>query len=126
MFGRVRARADSTQSDRADGFALFGGVERRALSRTFREADLTAPFGAATLDLRDVGRSPDDDPVRVDATALFGAVEIVAPREWNVRLEALPIFGAAGDSRMRTERSHETVDLVVDGFVASGAVEVED
>ena len=125
-FGRGRSRADGTESDRLSGFALFGAVERRALSKTFREADLTALFGGATLDLRDVARQPGDEPARVNATALFGAVEIIAPREWNVRMDVLPILGAAEDSRLRAERTHEEVDLVVDGFVAFGAVELKD
>lgn len=124
--GRVRPRAAGTESDRLSGFALFGGLERRALSTRFREADLTALFGGATLDLRDVERAPGDDPIRVSATALFGAVEVVAPREWNVRMDVLPILGAAEDSRMRAERTHDEVDLIVDGFVAFGGIEVKD
>ena len=124
--GRVRPRAAGTESDYLSGFALFGGVERRALSKAFREADLTAVFGGATLDLRDVERAPGDEPIRVGATALFGAVELVTPREWNVRMDVLPVLGAAEDSRMRAERTHDDIDLVVDGFVAFGAVEVKD
>jgi hypothetical protein len=128
--GRVRPRPAGTESDRVSGFALFGGVERRALSKRFREADLTALFGGTTLDLRDVEREPGEDPVRVSAMAMFGAVEVIAPREWNVQLDVLPIFGAAEDSRLRAERDREresdAVDLVVDGFVAFGGVEVKD
>jgi hypothetical protein len=45
-------------------------------------------------------------------------------------MDVLPIFGAAEDSRLRAERDREresdTVDLVVDGFVAFGGVEVKD
>lgn len=130
VLGRVRPRPTGTESDRLSGFALFGGVERRALSTAFREADLTALFGGATLDLRDVAREPGTEPIRVSATALFGGVEIIAPREWKVKLDVLAIFGAAEDSRLRAERDREresdTVDLVVDGFVAFGGLEVKD
>ena len=128
--GRIRPRPTGTESDTVSGFALFGGVERRALSTRFREADLTALFGGATLDLRDVERDVGDDPIRVSATAMFGAVEVIAPREWNVKMDVLPIFGAAEDSRLRAERDREresgAVDLVVDGFVAFGGIEVKD
>lgn len=127
--GQVRPRPRGTEADYVDGFALFGGVDRRATSPTFRRADLTALFGAATLDLRDVERPVfDEEPVRVNATALFGGVEVVAPRDWNVRLDVVPVFGAAEDERLRTERDvgGGRVDLVVEGFVAFGGVSVKD
>lgn len=142
--GQVRRRPRGTDADYLDGFALFGGVDRRATSATFRKADLTALFGAATLDLRDVARptggvdlrdvgasayAVDTDPIHVNATAMFGGIEIIAPRDWNVRIDALPVFGATEDERLRTERDrpdHETVDLVVDGFVAFGGISVKD
>jgi hypothetical protein len=125
--GQVRPRAAGTESDYLNAFALFGGVERRATSPRFRGADLTALFGGTTLDLRDVERASGDEPVRVNATVLFGGAEVVAPREWNVRLDALPILGGVEDSRLRTEGDgHEGVDLVVSGFVAFGGIEVTD
>ena len=128
--GQVRPRPAGTESAYLNALALFGGVERRATSPTFREADLTAVFGGTTLDLRDVEREPGSPPVRVNATVLFGAAEVVAPREWNVRLDALPVLGGVEDSRLRAARDeqkgHEEVDLVVSGFVAFGAIELKD
>lgn len=125
--GRLRPRAAATEGDYLNSFALFGAVERRATSSTFRAADLTAVFGGTTLDLRDVERSPGSEPVRVNATVLFGGAEIVAPREWNVRVDALPILGGVEDSRLRDAgEGHEGVDLVVTGFVAFGGIEVKD
>ena len=126
--GQVRPRAAGAEGDYLNSFALFGGVERRAPSPTFRRADLTALFGGTTLDLRDVEREPGSEPVRVNATVLFGAAEIVAPREWNVRMDALPILGGVEDSRIRADRDgrHEAIDLVVNGFVAFGGIELKD
>jgi hypothetical protein len=63
----------------------------------------------------------------VNATVLFGGAEVVAPREWNVRLDALPILAGVEDSRLRTDgETHAEVDLVVSGFVALGGIEVKD
>ena len=125
--GQVRPRPAGTGSDYLNEFALFGGVERRATSPAFRKADLVALFGATTLDLREVERTPGSEPIRVNTTVLFGGAEVVAPREWNVRLDALPIFGAVEDSRLRADGTkHDDVDLVVSGFVAFGGIEVKD
>lgn len=124
MRGLYRSRVGSSDDSYSSMFALFGGVERRNVSSRFAGADLTALFGGAELDLRDaeVGQLP----ARVNATALFGSVEIIVPREWNVRMDVLPIFGGASDDRPRREEQHDSVDLEVTGFAAFGGVTVTD
>ncbi|MFB6105436.1 MAG: hypothetical protein ABEJ70_00545 [Halobacteriaceae archaeon] len=119
-----RRRPPGTSEGVVTGFGLFGGVERRVTARAFEGADLLAVFGGVELDLRDAEVA--ERPAHVTATALFGGVEVIAPREWNVRMEVFPIFGGAEDERARSERTHEEVDLVVSGFVAFGGVSVSD
>ena len=58
--------------------------------------------------------------------AAGGGAEIIVPREWNVRLEVIPVLGAASDERPRREETNEQVDLVVTGFTAFGGVSVSD
>lgn len=123
ILGQYRSRAKSVEGSYVHALGIFGGSEKRATG-LFTGADLTAIFGGASLDLRDV--TLEDRPVHVSTTALFGGVEIVAPREWNVQLDVLPIFGGASDDRLREERDHEDVDLVVTGFAAFGGVAIED
>ena len=124
LAGRVRSRVAETDESYVDAFALFGGVDRRATGAVFTGAALTALFGAAELDLRDVAVA--DRPARIEATALFGAVEVVVPRDWRVEMDVLPVFGAAEDDRPRRDEEHDEVDLVVTGFTAFGAVTVAD
>nr|WP_255518476.1 cell wall-active antibiotics response protein [Haloarcula sp. CBA1131] len=81
-------------------------------------------FGGIELDLRDVRSS--DAPAHVSTTTIFGGTEIRVPREWNVRLDVLPLFGAAEDSRPRSDEEHKDVDLVITGFVAFGGLELLD
>ncbi|WP_394345218.1 MULTISPECIES: hypothetical protein [Haloarcula] len=67
-----------------------------------------------------------DAPAHVSTTTIFGGTEIRVPREWNVRLDVLPLFGAAEDSRPRSDEEHKDVDLVITGFVAFGGLELLD
>jgi hypothetical protein len=122
---RGRAGVEGTDAAFVNAFAVLGASEKRAVGETFRGADLVAAFGAVTLDLRDVTR-PADGPARVSATALFGAVELVVPRGWNVRIDVLPVLGGVEDARLRDPVDHDEIDLVVDGFVAFGAIELTD
>lgn len=122
--GQYRSRARQVEDSFTTGFAAFGGVEKRNKTQTFTGADLTAMFGGTELDLRDAAIATP--PARINATALFGGVEIIVPREWNVRMDVIPVLGEASDDRRRTETEHEELDLIVTGFAAFGEVSVTD
>jgi hypothetical protein len=124
LLGQFRSPVRETDGDYTTAFAAFGGVEKRNTSRGFTGGDLTAIFGGTEIDLRDAEIA--DRPARINAVALFGGVDVVVPREWNVRLDVLPVLGGATDDRARTERRNEDVDLVVSGFAAFGGVTVTD
>ncbi|WP_231751333.1 cell wall-active antibiotics response protein [Halogeometricum sp. CBA1124] len=81
-------------------------------------------FGGAELDLRDAELT--DRPARVNVLALFGGAEVVVPRDWNVKMDVLPILAGASDDRPRRESEHDEIDLVVTGFTAFGGVSVTD
>jgi len=87
-------------------------------------ADFTAIFGGVEYDFPETGI--EDPPAHVSATAVFGGVEIRAPREWNVRVDVLPLFGGASDERPRPEpeAEHEGVDLLATGMALFGGVSV--
>ena len=124
LLGRMRRDAEEISEHTADGIAVFGGRNQRVRSPHFSSGDLTALFGGYELDLRDVEVA--DPPARISAIAMFGGIDIIVPRGWNVRLDVLPIFGGAEDERPRREEDHEQVDLVVSGFAAFGGVSVND
>ena len=124
LLGRMRTKAEKVDEQSVDGIAIFGARNQRVTSSRFRGADLTALFGGYELDLRDAEVA--DRPARISAVAMFGGVDIIVPREWNVRLDVLPIFGGAEDERPRREGEHDETDLTVTGFVAFGGVSVND
>jgi hypothetical protein len=124
VVGHYRSPRDDSADARLSTLAIFGGAERRSTSQSFSGADLTAVFGGTELDLRDAAVA--DPPARVNALALFGGAEIVVPREWNVRMDVIPILGGASDDRPRSAERNEDLDLVVTGFTAFGGITVTD
>lgn len=122
--GRFSSEVSASDAAYTSAFAAFGGVEKRNTSRTFSGGDLIAVFGGTELDLRDAGIGAT--PATIDAIALFGGVDVVVPRDWNVRMDVVPLFGGATDDRPRRERTHEETDLVVTGVAAFGAVSITD
>jgi predicted membrane protein len=124
LLGRMRTKPEEVDERGVDGIAIFGGRNQRVTSSRFAGADLTALFGGYELDLRDAEVA--DRPARISAVAVFGGVDVIVPRGWNVRLDVLPIFGGAEDERPRRETEHEETDLVVTGFAAFGGISVND
>lgn len=124
ILGTYRAKSVATDDAFTSLFAAFGGVERRNTSKAFTGADLTAIFGGVEIDLRDAEIS--EIPARINAIALFGAAEVIVPRDWNVQMDVLPVLGAAEDSRRRYETDTDEIDLVVGGFTAFGGIEIKD
>jgi predicted membrane protein len=75
-------------------FAVFGTATMKDRSEHFEHGEVSALFGGATLDLRE---AHIDDEATVDATAIFGAVDVLVPEGWRVALGGLPIFGGYDD-----------------------------
>jgi len=124
ILGQYRSRSRAVTDAYVSAVGLFGGSEQRPSSSAFEGADLTALFGGVELDLRDAGI--EQRPAHVSTTVLFGGVDVIVPRDWNVRIDVLPIFGGAEDERPRRESEHEEIDLIVTGFAAFGGVSVSD
>jgi hypothetical protein len=124
VLGRVRRAPATEDGSVVDAMAVFGGTDVRVTSREFTRGSATALFGGAEIDLRDAAVATP--PAYVDATAAFGGVEVIVPRDWNVRLDVLPILGGAEDERPRRESTREELDLVVTGTALFGAVTVTD
>ncbi len=79
--------------------ALFGESKIRNQSEHLTHADVSAIFGGATLDLRE---AHIDDEATVDATALFGGVDVLVRRAGGSRWGA---SRSSGGSRTRPRAS---------------------
>lgn len=89
------ARAARRKTSGTDApLALFGGATSKNREEHLTHADVTALFGGATLDLRD---AHIDDEATVEATAIFGGVDVLVPHGWRVALSGVPIFGGYED-----------------------------
>lgn len=80
--------------------AFFSGKETSFPGEEFFGASVNAIFGGSELDLR--GSIIVED-VTIDATAIFGGVEIYLPDDVNVKLTSTALFGAAENGVKRAE-----------------------
>jgi predicted membrane protein len=114
--------SDTSEVVRATG--VFGGPKVASSSQSFRGASLTAIFGGVTLDLRAARPAPDG--AAVNATAVFGGIEVLVPEGWQVEVSGTPILGGIED---KTDHSHpappDAPRLEVDALSVLGGVEVK-
>jgi len=104
-------------------FTILGGGERRIREPDFTHAELTAIFGGYKLDLRKAvikGTS-----AVIDATAIFGGMEIVVPETWNVIVRGVGIFGGYGDETRHPSASEQPPNLIVQGVALFGGVAIK-
>ncbi|NLM37328.1 MAG: cell wall-active antibiotics response protein [Firmicutes bacterium] len=126
-FGGAGRRAAETKPDgTSDDVAIFGGIERRIASPSFRGGNVTALFGGVTLDLR--GSTLASGANVLNVQAVFGGVELILPAGWNVEIRGVPLFGGIEDQRKKEIGTEDTDErkLRVNALVVFGGVDLKD
>lgn len=123
---RVRLEGVGTASETV-AIAVFGSDERRLRTTDFTGGEVVSVFGSAIIDLREADIRAR--PAVIEAVAVFGDSEIRVPREWDVRLETLSVFGDTADRRPEPDEagpSGEQPHLVVTGVSLFGDIHIRD
>jgi predicted membrane protein len=76
-------------------FALFGGIERRVHTNSFKDGQITAMFGGVEMDFRSADIEGEEATIYMDA--IFGGIELLIPDRWVARWEGQNIFGGYSD-----------------------------
>src|SRR4051812_32972 len=115
--------SEATSLDsRLDITAIFSGVKRRILSKTFLGGDISAFMGGAEIDLT----QSDIQGTRVmDITAIFGGVKLIVPSDWDVQSHATAVFGGVEDKRYIPPAAQTNKVLVLDGVAIFGGIEIK-
>ncbi|WP_339752882.1 LiaF transmembrane domain-containing protein [Algoriphagus aquimarinus] len=113
----------TSYSDRVSIDSIMSGINKRMLTKDFQGGKLTAAFGGIDLDLT---QSDFSGIVNLQVDVIFGAIKLVVPPHWDVRVEVTNI--AAGVEDKRAYRQAE-VDpdkvLVIRGTVFFGGLEIK-
>jgi hypothetical protein len=121
--GRVVPRGTSRE-DVIRSTAIFGGPKLVSGAQSLKGAWLTAIFGGITLDLR--GARPDRSGASINATAVFGAIDILVPKGWRLSVRSTPIFGGLEDKTDHSEPTAADAPILhVDAVALFGGVEIK-
>lgn len=127
--GSKRDTKSSSFSDTEyiDDVAIFSGSSKKINTNHFRGGRMTAIFGGSEVNLTRSRLAPGKNYLNV--FFMFGGSEIIVPSDWNVVLEATPIFGGFSDERyvssqLQSEEGADSV-LVIKGLVIFGGAELK-
>lgn len=121
-FRRHKAFSVSKGEDFIEEVSVFGGRDRIVHSEAFRGAKIVSVFGGSKLDMSRVTLAPG--VVEIEIVSIFGGSTILAPADWNVKMEVLNIFGGYGDKRMISQVDYNKT-VVVKGVAIFGGGEIK-
>lgn len=100
--------------------AIFSGRKEVISDRVFEGIEMNAIFGGVTLDLKNAAFTGD---VAIDATAVFGGIDILVPEQVNVRVHKVSIFG--GTSNARRAKLEGVPTIYVNTVCMFGGVDIK-
>lgn len=101
--------------------AIFSGQKVSFAGQDFKGTNLSAVFGSIELDLRDAKIKED---VVINASAVFGGIEIFVDEDIDVVIKSSSVFGGADNSKKDTkkEKKHK---IYVDAACVFGGLDVK-
>lgn len=118
-------RGNPFYKDNIDDVSIFGGGTKTFFSKNFKGGKLTAIFGGSDIHLENCSLAHGKNDL--DLFVMFGGYTIYVPRDWNVIIDVVPIFGGFSDKRIKDpNRVYEDGKiLIIKGFVLFGGGEVK-
>lgn len=104
-----------------NGCAIFSGQNMNFDGEVFTGAELTAVFGGVKCDLRNA--IIENDCV-INATAIFGGVDIYLPAYVNVKTSSMSLFGGL-TNKIPPYSPNNRVTVYVNGTCMFGGVEIK-
>ncbi len=100
--------------------AIFSGQKINFAGQEFRGIELNAIFGGIELDLREANIKKDQV---IEATAIFGRIDIMVPQNVNVVVKPIGIFGGTSNSTRKSKDNKVTI--YVTSTAIFGGVEIK-
>jgi predicted membrane protein len=117
-----KANKKASKEDVIDVAAVFGSIKKSLFSKTFKGGEIVTVFGGVEIDL---SQADFEGKVVIESVQIFGGATLIVPPTWQVRSEAVAIFGGIEDNRKNVVKQEPERILVLEGFVMFGGVEIK-
>ena len=101
--------------------AIFSGQDVKLDGEVFKGTNLSAAFGGIDLDLRN---SIIDEDVVINATSVFGGIDIYVPSNTKVRVKSNSIFGGVSNDK-KYEKDENAHVIYINATCIFGGVDIK-
>ena len=101
--------------------AIFSGNRYQVTGEKFLGTTINAIFGGVDLDLRN---AIIDEDIVINATAVFGGIDILVPANVIVKVSNVPIFGGV-DNKARTSQDPDAPTIFLNSTCMFGGIDVK-
>lgn len=101
--------------------ATFGGQNVNFDEEKFTGADVNAIFGGVKLDLKN---AIIDQDVVINASAIFGGIDIYVPKNVKVKTKSVPIFGGV-NNKANISPDEKSYTIYINGTAIFGGIEIK-
>jgi hypothetical protein len=110
-----------SSSDFLDATNIFGGVNRKVVSKNFKGGDITTFMGGTEINL---SQAEINGTVILDVTQVMGGTKIIVPSHWEVRSEVSAVFAGFEDKRQQPVAVNPDKVLILKGASVFGGIEL--
>ncbi len=117
-----KIRTLNREKGNLEGYCATFGEQKVDLSgQEFNGANLDAVFGSVELDISNAVIKKDQV---INASAIFGGIDIKVPTGVNIKVKATPIFGGV-DNKIKTVYNESLPTIYINGVAMFGGVEIK-
>lgn len=114
-------KSDENSDEYFDETAIFGGTDKKFISKNLKGGKITSLFGGSKIDLRG---SRIEGEASIELFCMFGGTELLVPEDWKVNMNATAVLGGFSDERTNIS-SKPIGTLHIKGFVMFGGGELK-
>ena len=107
--------------DCKNGTAVFAGSDMKFAGEVFEGAELNAIFGGIACDLR--GAVIQKDCI-LDASAIFGGIDVFVPEGLNVKIRSTSVFGGVSEKK-KNPADENAPTLYVNAVCLFGGLDIK-
>ena len=117
---KVNSKIDElNKSNKEEFYATFSGQKLNLAGDDFNGVSLNAIFGGIDLDLKNANIVEDKI---INATSVFGGINILVPENINIQVKSTSIFGGVNN---KTKNKEEQPTIYVKAFCLFGGVDIK-
>lgn len=110
------------REDFIDFVGIFGGIEKKVISKNFQGGDVVCIFSGAELNLT---QAEMNGKAVLDLTNIFGGTKLLIPANWEIKSEIVTVFGGIEDKRIQPAAANGDQVLILRGTCILGGIEIK-